>query len=447
METTKIPLSQCVENKLQNRASLGDVSGLARSIEVNGQISPLIVVADGETYQIVAGHRRTAAMKKLGWQEADAYVMAGWDDARIAQVLNAENNHRKELTEAERGQGIQTMLSLGVPVADAAVSADVDEEKAEAYVRGTKLVPVDAVNLDFDAVALVGEYDDVLTEDDVVAVFSKKNPWDRQSICRKARARAAAEAETARLESLGVRVAERKSLGKGYHGCEGSCGHPGLVAVVTPYEWGERADVTFYCDDESHDYQPTPEEIEATEAFRKRRASLEAMGEHIAEFAKGIFPKFPATGQAKLRQWAHEAFEARYECEPDDAWTGFKQPKGKALDQFVLMRAIPTCIPQIPERALKSDYELWPYDLDDLLGFISFIDDVLVPAGFDLSEDERDLVDYLRGLFADDGEDEVFAEDDGEEAEDDGAYDEEATDDDEPPFDADTVVEPIEAAA
>lgn len=447
METTKIPLSQCVESKLQNRASLGDVSGLARSIEVNGQITPLTVVADGETYQIVAGHRRTAAMKKLGWQEADAYVMAGWDDARIAQVLNAENNHRKELTEAERGQGIQTMLSLGVPVADAAVSADVDEEKAEAYVRGTKLVPVDAVNLDFDAVALIGQYDDVLTEDDVVAVFSKKNPWDRQSICRKARARAAAEAETARLESLGVRVVERKSLGKGYHGCEGSCGHPGLVAVVAPYEWGERADVTFYCDDESHDYQPTPEEIEATEAFRKRRASLEGMGEHIAEFAKGIFPKFPATGQAKLRQWAHEAFEARYECEPDDAWAGFKQPKGKALDQFVLMRAIPTCIPEIPERALKSDYELWPYDLDDLLGFISFIDDVLVPAGFALSEDERDLVDYLRGLFADDGEDEMFAEDDGEESEDDRAYDTETADDDEPPFDADTVVEPVEAAA
>lgn len=32
-----------------------------RSIEVNGQITPLIVVADGEAYQLVAGHRRTAA--------------------------------------------------------------------------------------------------------------------------------------------------------------------------------------------------------------------------------------------------------------------------------------------------------------------------------------------------------------------------------------------------
>lgn len=161
METTKIPLASCVESSYQNRKELGDVTGLARSIEVNGQITPLIVVADGEAYQLVAGHRRTAAMKSLGLEEADAYVMDGWDDARIAQVLNAENNHRRELTEAERGRGIQTMLSLGVPVADAAVSADIPEERAESYVRGTKVVPVDAVNLDFDAVALMGDYDDV----------------------------------------------------------------------------------------------------------------------------------------------------------------------------------------------------------------------------------------------------------------------------------------------
>ncbi|MCU7585833.1 ParB/RepB/Spo0J family partition protein [Adlercreutzia muris] len=82
METTKIPLSQCVESSYQNRKELGDVSGLARSIEVNGQITPLIAVADGEAYQLVAGHRRTAAMKSLGLEEADAYVMDGWDDAR-----------------------------------------------------------------------------------------------------------------------------------------------------------------------------------------------------------------------------------------------------------------------------------------------------------------------------------------------------------------------------
>ena len=209
METTKIPLAACVESSYQNRVGLGDISGLARSIEVNGQITPLIVVGDGESYQLVAGHRRTAAMRSLGIEEADAYVMDGWDDARIAQILNAENNHRRELTEAERGRGIQTMLSLGVPVSDAAVSADIPEDRAESYVRGSKVVPVDAVNLDFDAVALMGDYDDVLTEDDVVAVLSKKSHWDRQAVCQAARARAAAESAKAELQERGIRVVEK----------------------------------------------------------------------------------------------------------------------------------------------------------------------------------------------------------------------------------------------
>lgn len=351
METTKIPLAACVESSYQNRKELGDVSGLARSIEVNGQITPLIVVGDGESYQLVAGHRRTAAMRSLGIEEADAYVMDGWDDARIAQILNAENNHRRELTEAERGRGIQTMLSLGVPVSDAAVSADIPEDRAESYVRGSKVVPVDAVNLDFDAVALMGDYDDVLTEDDVVAVLSKKSHWDRQAVCQAARARAAAESAKAELEERGIRVVEKDGIdGADYHRCDGECGHAGLVATVSPNRWGENASVTFYCDDESHVYQPTPEEVAAEEAYEERCASYSAMRERITEFAKEAFPKFPAKGQSKLRQWAWEAFEEAYGCEPDDAWEGFKQPRAKALDQFVLMRAIPACVPAVNSR-------------------------------------------------------------------------------------------------
>ena len=435
METTKIPLSSCIKSKHQNRKELGDVSGLARSIEVNGQITPLIVVADGEAYQLVAGHRRTAAMRSLGLEDADAYVMDGWDDARIAQILNAENNHRKELTEAERGRGIQTMLSLGVPVSDAAVSADVPEEKAESYVRGTKLVPADAVNLDFDVVALMGEYDDVLTEDDVVAIFSKKSHWDRVAICQAARARAAAETAKAELEERGVKIVEDSDIHEGdYHHCDGECDHAGLVATVSPNRWSESASIHFYCDDEAHVYQPTPEEIAANEAYEQRTDAYEAMKVRIIDFAKNTLPKFPAKGQTKLRQWAHEAFEACYECEPDDAWEGFKEPRGKALDQFILMRTIPACVPGLPERVLKRGYEPWSRDLDELLGFTSFVDDVLMPAGYELSEEERDLMDHLSGIFAAEDEDEVFGEGEAEAIE-------KATeaDDDECPFDADTI--------
>lgn len=182
-------------------------------------------------------------------------------------------------------------------------------------------------------------------------------------------------------------------------------------------------------------HQPTPEEIAANEAYEKRMEAYEAMQVRIIDFAKNALPKFPAKGQTKLRQWAYEAFEAAYECELDDAWEGFKEPRAKTLDQFILMRTVPNCVPKLPWSILREGYEVTPYWLDELLGFISFIDDVLMPAGYELSEDERDLMEHLHGLFAGDDEDEVFGEDKTTEAIEDASE----VDDDEPPFDADTI--------
>lgn len=197
----------------------------------------------------------------------------------------------------------------------------------------------------------------------------------------------------------------------------------------------ESASIHFYCDDESHVHQPTPEEIAASEAYEKRTEAYEAMKVRVIDFAKGALPKFPAKGQTKLRQWAYEAFKAAYECELDDAWEGFKEPRGKALDQFILMRTVPNCVPDLPWGALREDYEVMPYWLDELLGFISFIDDVLMPAGYELSEDERDLMEHLHGLFAGDDEDEVFGEDEATEAIEDATE----ADDDKCLFDADAI--------
>ena len=100
-------------------------------------------------------------------------------------------------------------------------------------------------------------------------------------------------------------------------------------------------------------------------------------------------------------------------------------------------------MPTFPVRVLKRGYEPWSRDLDDLLGFTSFVDDVLMPAGYELSEEERDLMDHLSGIFAAEDEDEVFGEGEAEAIE-------EATEvnDDEPPFDADTIDgEPLDGSA
>ena len=52
-----------------------------------------------------------------------------------------------------------------------------------------------------------------------------------------------------------------------------------------------------------------------------------------------------------------------------------------------------------------------------------------MPAEYELSEEERDLMDHLHGIFAAEDEDEIFGEGDAEADADDA--------DDEPPFDVD----------
>ena len=218
--------------------------------------------------------------------------------------------------------------------------------------------------------------------------------------------------------------------------CDGECGHAGMVAVVSASYCGD-AHASYYCDDAEHVHEPSAEEVAAEEAFVKRAAVLEAYQDHVLGFVKAAWPKFPGKGHASLRQWAHEMFEARYGCELDEAWAGFKEPRGKALDQFVLMRTVPECVPCLSSHILEEGYQPWAYDVDDILSFTSFHDDVLVVAGFEDTPDERELMERLREFFAADEADEDVVEE---------AWPE-GIDDDEPPFDADEVIEPVAMAA
>jgi len=51
-----------------------DVDALAGSIALLGQITPAIVRPEGDSYMLVAGHKRYAALQKLGRAEIRAEV-------------------------------------------------------------------------------------------------------------------------------------------------------------------------------------------------------------------------------------------------------------------------------------------------------------------------------------------------------------------------------------
>jgi ParB-like nuclease domain len=89
-----VPIEQVVVGS-RIRRDLGDVDGLARSIAEIGLLHPTVIRRDGT---LIAGQRRLAACKKLGWENIPVRVV---DLEQIARGEFAENAHRKGFLPSE----------------------------------------------------------------------------------------------------------------------------------------------------------------------------------------------------------------------------------------------------------------------------------------------------------------------------------------------------------
>ena len=87
-----MPKSAINKIKVRNRfrKSLGDIDSLARSIEEVGLLHPIVVRPDG---RLIAGERRLAACKKLGWKSVPVTFV---NLKEVARGEYAENAHRKD---------------------------------------------------------------------------------------------------------------------------------------------------------------------------------------------------------------------------------------------------------------------------------------------------------------------------------------------------------------
>lgn len=95
-----IPLDQIrAEHNIREHAT-DDVDALASSIKLVGQLVPAIVRPDGSGYVLVAGHKRYAALRKLGEAEIRAEVRSR--DAEHSERA-VENIVRTQLNPYEPG--------------------------------------------------------------------------------------------------------------------------------------------------------------------------------------------------------------------------------------------------------------------------------------------------------------------------------------------------------
>lgn len=102
ISTAQLALHLIDEPSSAMRADIDTVGidELAASIKENGLIHPINVVRKGERFEVVAGHRRLLAMRRLAWEFAPCIIRT-LDDVGIAAMMATENLERSDTNPVE----------------------------------------------------------------------------------------------------------------------------------------------------------------------------------------------------------------------------------------------------------------------------------------------------------------------------------------------------------
>lgn len=81
---------------------------LKRSIAEHGVLQPITICRRGERYEVLYGHRRTAAARALRLETIPAILVAAPDDLPIRQIV--ENLHRRAVDPLDIGRALRAHL-------------------------------------------------------------------------------------------------------------------------------------------------------------------------------------------------------------------------------------------------------------------------------------------------------------------------------------------------
>jgi len=102
------------------RKDLGNIDELAESIAVQGLLHPIVVrEITKDQFEIVCGHRRFMACKKLGLKDVKCSVIAASDDGAAA-IRAVENLQRKDLSLFESAAELEKLRAAGLTWAEIA---------------------------------------------------------------------------------------------------------------------------------------------------------------------------------------------------------------------------------------------------------------------------------------------------------------------------------------
>src|SRR5580765_5003757 len=107
-----IPVDQMDPSPRNPRGAINQVRALAESIREHGLLQPDVVRRHptfDDRYELIAGHRRLAAVRSLGWTSLPAVVRrADADEAYLLTLV--ENLQRQDLSPREESAALEALV-------------------------------------------------------------------------------------------------------------------------------------------------------------------------------------------------------------------------------------------------------------------------------------------------------------------------------------------------
>lgn len=104
IELNKIDMTYNVRKDVIDKEKIHE---LAKNIEENGLLQPIVVMAKGNRYELIIGQRRYLAFKELGWSKIPAIIESIKNETDAILKSFSENMLREELSIKDKNRVAQ----------------------------------------------------------------------------------------------------------------------------------------------------------------------------------------------------------------------------------------------------------------------------------------------------------------------------------------------------
>jgi len=319
-----IPIEDVYPNPRNNRTELRRIPELAENIRANGQLTPALVVKDGNIYRLIAGERRLSALKLLGSPTIKAIVASDKEEADAIREMVAENEGHDPLTPVEHSMGVQEMLILGVDHGTIAASSQEPLKRVKAAAKGLEVfrrfAGDEPEQTDLDRFIAIGEFAD---DEEKAASLLKapENEWRRihSDFVRLRKLQQARDEAVALVAEAGCTLIERDEAGShGYLGPGQEVPEGALYAYVQEMPWLPGVEVHWY-----GEASQEPEEVDTERQEREAlRVELEALSGRRVAFCIHFLNDGSETTSNALRDAAWRLWHGGVDARSERAWEG-----------------------------------------------------------------------------------------------------------------------------